>query len=635
MAAGRRADSIPAMNPTPLIATAAVAGVLALAPAASAQTFCVNYDPCPGTDKATIQDALVAAQGNGAEDVVRIGPKPTSYVGQATYVSNEKVTIIGAGPDQTRLSPDAGAAITMVLHSPSSQVRDLTLNVRDSPSSLGLETDGTATNVRIRYPGSEFDLAGVRLKNGGVLEDSVVDMDGGKGVQRLESGTATIRDTTISSYGAGVEAVATGAGTNLQRVRVTSVRAPLFLSGSNTLTDVVARMTGSAMDAGLYAGPGANVVAHHLTLVGGAAGNALSAYATSGTTAQITLRNSIVMGFSRTFARQADGAGIANIGISFSRFLAVNTYESGNGAITVGTGTTAAAPQFVDAGTGDYRLRGDSALIDAGDPQNVLGPDISGQARPVDGDGANGARADMGAYEYRRQAPVVQVTVPSTLAIGAAGAFSATATDPDGDPITGYGWTFGDGATASGAAAQHAYADAGARTVTATATDIAGVTGSASAQVDVPAPPPADPPVTDPPVGDPPVTDPPQGDPPLGDPPVKDTTPPAFASISATRKSVKYSLSEPAKVTVRLSKAAPGKRSGPKCVKPTLKLRRARSCTRWVAVVRPVTAAQSQGLRSVSFKKLALRTGTYRVRLVAVDAALNKSAPRIVRFRVK
>jgi hypothetical protein len=601
---------------TLITALAATAASVAAAPAAHAEVLCVNAPTCIGTDKATPEAALVAAQSNGTTDIVRIGPKATPYVGGATYVSNEKVTIIGAGRDETRLSPDAGAAMTLVLRSPSSEVRDLTVNVRNASGSAGISLSGTAKNVTVRQVGAETNVYGVRLLEGGVLQDSLVDVDGGHGVERAEGTTATIRDSVIESGMSGVSAVATGAGVTIDRTRITAGRSPLFLSGSSTVTNVVARSVGPYMDSGIQATPGSNVVAHHLTLVGGSSGNALVAHADDGTTTQLTLRNSIVLGFSRAFAREGQGTGIANIGVSYSRVTGP-VYEAGAGAITQGAGTTTAAPRFVDAGGADYRLRGDSPLIDAGDTQNVLSPDVDGIARPIDGDGTGGARADMGASEYRRQAPDLVISTPATLAVGAAGAFGAMAGDPDGDPVT-VAWSFGDGATATGASATHAYGTGGLRTVTATATDISGLTAVKTAQVDVPAPvagnPPVDnPPAQNPPVENPPVQNPPVQNPPAQNPPAKDRLAPSFKSLSASKKAVKFSLSEPAKVSVRVERAK-GKR--------------------WIKV-KAATTAQTAGKRSVSLKKLRLGKGAYRATVTAVDAAGNKSKPRTIRFRVK
>jgi hypothetical protein len=64
--------------------------------------------------------------------------------------------------------------------------------------------------------------------------------------------------------------------------------------------------------------------------------------------------------------------------------------------------------------------------------------------------------------------------------------------DPDGQ-ISSYSWEFGDGSTATGAQASHTYAAGGTYTVTLRVTDDAGLSDSASLQVEVAPPDPIDP----------------------------------------------------------------------------------------------------------------------------------------------
>jgi predicted outer membrane repeat protein len=80
-----------------------------------------------------------------------------------------------------------------------------------------------------------------------------------------------------------------------------------------------------------------------------------------------------------------------------------------------GIGNTGADPCFVDPNNNDYHLLSDSACINAGDPNYILGPnetDLDGNPRVIDG------RIDMGAYEYNESEPPVEAAMkltPQTL----------------------------------------------------------------------------------------------------------------------------------------------------------------------------------------------------------------------------
>ncbi len=81
--------------------------------------------------------------------------------------------------------------------------------------------------------------------------------------------------------------------------------------------------------------------------------------------------------------------------------------------------------------------------------------------------------------------PTVTATAHPTFGIAqlTAFAFSATTSDPDGDPVT-VAWNFGDGGSASGSTATHTYTAGGSMGVVATASDGKGGT-TASAPVAV------------------------------------------------------------------------------------------------------------------------------------------------------
>ena len=99
----------------------------------------------------------------------------------------------------------------------------------------------------------------------------------------------------------------------------------------------------------------------------------------------------------------------------------------------------------------------------------------------------------------------------------------------------------------------------------------------------------------------------------------------------------RYTLSEPARVTLKIQRALTGRRQHGKCVRPTLQLRHARRCTRY-RTIGTLSRNVSQGANSTRFTgrigERALRPGSYRAVIGATDAAANRSTPRAVRFRI-
>jgi Tol biopolymer transport system component len=158
----------------------------------------------------------------------------------------------------------------------------------------------------------------------------------------------------------------------------------------------------------------------------------------------------------------------------------------------------------------------------------------------------------------------------------------------------------------------------------------------------------------------PPVSEPPAGGgggappPPAGNPP--DTTRPTLdqVKIAPTRFAVtakatptaarahrgarlSWRLSEAARITIRIEQARAGRRKGRRCVKPTRKLRRAKHCTLW-AFAGTLTRRSPLGRSGTAFSgrigRRALKVGSYRALVRAVDAAGNKSALRTVGFKI-
>jgi CSLREA domain-containing protein len=99
----------------------------------------------------------------------------------------------------------------------------------------------------------------------------------------------------------------------------------------------------------------------------------------------------------------------------------------------------------------------------------------------------------------------------------------------------------------------------------------------------------------------------------------------------------RYTLSEPAKVTISIRRALPGRRKGDRCVKATKRLRHATSCTRLV-LAGSIVRSSPAGATSVPFGgRIGSKRsppGRYRAAITATDAAGNASGAVYVWFRI-
>jgi hypothetical protein len=118
---------------------------------------------------------------------------------------------------------------------------------------------------------------------------------------------------------------------------------------------------------------------------------------------------------------------------------------------------------------------------------------------------------------------------------------------------------------------------------------------------------------------------------------------PAGTAVSARKRRTKvgttfrFTLSETATVKIAIQRAAQGRRKGKRCVKPTRKLHRAKKCTRFTAAG-TLTRSGQAGANTVPFSgrigRKKLGPGTYRARLIATDAAGNRSLTKTLKFKI-
>jgi hypothetical protein len=117
-----------------------------------------------------------------------------------------------------------------------------------------------------------------------------------------------------------------------------------------------------------------------------------------------------------------------------------------------------------------------------------------------------------------------------------------------------------------------------------------------------------------------------------------DTTKPVLSRLARTKAGFRATLSEPARLTITISRRDAGRRAGQACKKPTRKLRKARKCTR-LTKIGSLTVAGRRGANAIAFKdkvgRRTLKAGAYQATFAARDAAGNASTAKTVRFTVK
>jgi hypothetical protein len=115
----------------------------------------------------------------------------------------------------------------------------------------------------------------------------------------------------------------------------------------------------------------------------------------------------------------------------------------------------------------------------------------------------------------------------------------------------------------------------------------------------------------------------------------------AVAKLTTRRRghSISFSLSEDATVTLSFERALSGRRVRGRCVKPTSRNRRARTCTRYSPVRTKIRVKAKKGTNRLVFqgrlsRRQSLSPGTYRVTVVARDGQGATSTRKRAGFRL-
>lgn len=490
-----------------LPAIAAAALLLAAGPAA-AKTYCVPASVAGCTSStSSLQTALTEAGSDSTPDTIKIATGmydnngcPT---GGLTFNSSNQVTIEGAGIGKTIITCDADYNNSLhyypiiTLQGPAT-LTGVTIQLPAGDSDRGLSIrNATANGIAVTSASSATNVIGAII-DGGTLENSTVSVptadSGSEGISSFDG--AVLNGLTVT---AGGEAIAASSPTTISHSTVSSpqvITADGQDGGNVTVYDSVLEITAAGEWAlstrNTNSGVGLlSIAARNVTIVGGGTGSiGVDAESDeSGTTAAISLTDSVISGPATPIARFATAGTTATATVSYSDYPAGSYAGTGTGS-TSQTNDLHVSPDFLSPATGNYELAAGSPLIDAGTPGGLSAgepsTDLIGNPRILAGNGSCSGRRDLGAYEYApTKLPAGAAAVPTSVFTGSPVKFSATGCSIDPSLGVTFSWSFDDGATASGATATHAFATPGVHHATVVVRDRAGRSGTATATIDV------------------------------------------------------------------------------------------------------------------------------------------------------
>ncbi|HEX8122445.1 MAG TPA: PKD domain-containing protein [Solirubrobacteraceae bacterium] len=624
-----------------LAALAAVGGALAIAPGTAAagttQVFCVNAVSCPPnptSSKLGLTGALSVARANGEPAEIYLGPNPdgTPYAGPfeypATTTTQNSVKIIGQNrPVLSAPSPDKPVlALRGIAHN---EVSGIDVTVPAGGDGLVLE-ETDADHVHVDSAPIDPQTHGITMSGVASLRDVVVHVSGGTGVELL-GGATEIADTRIE---AGTGIVAFQTDLRLENSRVDANRTAIqhvrgaggqltFLSDGLQVIDSELTTRSADSDALFLRDADALLTRVSVARLSTAPAPTSRAFVIEAIDRDpdVAITTTVVGGYAHVLDRRAFPGHAAPLEIHDSEWSTVGDNLGGGAAGSVASsGFVDAPPKYVDRVAHDLRLRGGDKAIDRNSqPRTFNELDMDG-IPVVDGDANGTLRTDAGAHEYRRRAPVITaftVTAPH---------FAAKATDADGETVQLL-WDFGDGAHAAGPQVDHVYKP-GTHTGTLTARDEAGAQAKRTFTVTIAdpsaPPPPGDDTLPAPttPTADPVVA--PSGDAlPSGTTAGLGTADGGIAGAGTTGTGVAIDALAP---TIRSARI---KRRGARRAKLTIVLSEA--ATVRVKIGRRTRKLALKAGRSSRRIKVGHRRA--RVRIVAVDAAGNRSAVRRLKLR--
>src|SRR4051794_23315143 len=453
--------------------------------------------PCPQTDPCDLAHALTAAGAHSTGGTVHV-------IGQLTWTGNTLDVGTTTGNPVNLIGNGNGPAGTVI---------DV-----NQPTALNVSYGSTVDNVRIRAQSVAVNLAyGSTLSNSVAL--TTAGGSTGVGVAALPgagaNGAATLVNDSVPPAGTTSTSVNVASGSSLQRLVITESTLNGFTGVADTHVPADIRRTtinatggyGVQFEggqtsyvsssvihmSGTNAGPVGAFVSGPMTTVhliedtidgvDSSGINETGVLASEGfmiNASNVFVTDSIVRGFAKDLWAQAGTGTNAGGHITVSRSdFSTQVADSGsnNGVITDNGGNVDQAPAFVDRPGGDYRLRFDSPLIDAGgisslDTQESTTDRGGVTPRLSDGDNSSTAERDIGAFEYVFARPAASFTaMPQPGLTGQTISFDASGSTYSIGPIADYAWDLdGNGsfetATGTDPHASHVYPAPAPGTVT-------------------------------------------------------------------------------------------------------------------------------------------------------------------------
>jgi hypothetical protein len=396
-----------------------VAATLALAQPAAATDWCVNT-ACGGTPISTFEGALIAAAQWPDTDRIFLGPKLYTATGGGgfNYSGQGPVEIIGSGEGQTILTgPSPMYGLLNLSGGAGSGVRDLSLQLGQMVAgNAGVNLwGGTATRIAVtESPAQTNPHFGVWLAGGATLAGSSVALGSSADATGVyfPSAGGTVRDSTVSADWA----VTGEHGGLIERSSLTGWTTAFRVQGGvNIIRNSVVKVnaaSGSGLSVVPLNGTSPTLDADGLTMTAGFAGAGTAIYGgadnSPGETVAVSVRNSVIRGYTSVLSASSFGAGKSSVAASWSDYDPKRVVVSGapNATITQSNISNVANPGFVNPILGNYHLGASSPLIDAGDPATTQGADMDGNPLVTDGNHDGVARRDIGAFEVDGPLPV-------------------------------------------------------------------------------------------------------------------------------------------------------------------------------------------------------------------------------------